>query len=234
MLTVDTREPVAVCKYLEALCIPIEYECLDTGDYMFYDRDGYPVLITRKGSDLLDSVYSGHLTDELSRCITFLAGKGRLFFLQEGVWAPGGTGMSYFIRSGPDWFRNVKSRGGSDGTFPGVQISMQTAGIQFLWTPDLKSTAKMLASLYTRGKEGWPTRITRGIKRPQLHWGDNEHVYRLMALWPHLREDIAISLLKEYTTIGNIIDVARKDPTKLLELKGVGQKSLDNLLKVLE
>ena len=94
-------------------------------------------------------------------------------------------------------------------------------------------SALMIATIYKRAQDGWPTKLTQGLRRPELRWSTDSRVQRLMVLWPHLREATATTLMGEFDTIGAILDVARNDPKRLLAVDGVGKQGLANLLTVL-
>lgn len=238
MLVIDTREPDVIYHALQGRGFPVEREQMVVGDYRFLDYEDSMVLITRKAGDLYTSLHSGHLQDELSRCVTAIQsyGKGRLFFILEGPWAMGslgGFGMAYFKRTGADWFRRVEVRGNSPNSLAGIEVSLVSAGIHFLWTASPTETAEMIATLYIRGIEGWPTDIINGLPPVKLHTTKDSRVARLMRLWPSLREKQALLLLQEFGSIGKVVNLALTDPRKLM-IPGIGQKSLKNLMEVLK
>ena len=238
MLTVDSREPREFMMDLEEAGIPVQRRMMDVGDFGFNDKDEDLILVTRKATDLFTSVNSGHFQDELDGCMAALHsyGGGRLFWILEGVWAAGMPsqtgGMAYFKRKGPDWFRKETACGNSPKSLLGMQISVQSAGVQFLWTPDAKATVDMLAALYRRGQEGWPTNLTQRLTKRPLKWSKSSKVQHLMGLWPRLTERQAMALLAEFGTINDVISAARNET--LGAVKGIGKQSVKNLLEVLE
>lgn len=234
-----------IVKFLQELQVPVESKQLQVGDYILYDKEELPVLVSRKAADFTDSLYSGHLTDELDRCINFIQsyGGGHLFFLLEGPWATSNAkhkgGLAHFKRSGQAWFRQHYTSGGSYKVVPGSQISMQLAGVFLIVTNSVYETALALQSLWERAQANWPTKLTQGIQRPQLRWhnseqADGQKILRLMALWPHLREDVAYRLLEKYGSIAAIIDAARVEgkPKDLLSVEGVGTTGVTNFRSV--
>ncbi len=239
-IVADTREPKRIAEYINSIGrVPVESETLDVGDYSMFDKDEGLILVTRKASDLWTSLFSGHLSDEFSRCIELIRehGSGRLFFLLEGVWAsdPRSGAVGYYTQTSPNWFRRRHTTPGAKArAFMALQISMQTAGIQTIWTGSAFETALALTELYKRASEGWPTDITQGIARPPLRHKSDPRPYRLQALWPHLSKIVATKLIAEWGSVGAVLTVALDNPEELLKTSGVGQKTLDNLEKVLE
>jgi len=239
---VDTREPDAIIPELEDLGLSVGREMLDVGDYILHDCDDEPVLVSRKAGDLFASIFDGHFSDELNRCIAYIesfGGRGRLIWIQEGVWSTaypqGGTGgMRYFKRSGPKWFRDSGNHvGSSENVLLNVQLSLQSAGIQFVQTFSLHETALALAAIHKRGQQGWPSKLTSHLRRPQLRWSEDSKVQRLMALWPNLKEQPAIELIHTFVDISTIMMLANNywetdDEKKLLAVKGIGKKGLTN------
>lgn len=238
---VDTREPNKpgknICDELRDLGLTTERQQLEVGDFISYDCDDEIIIVSRKAGDLFTSVFDGHFSDELNRSINLiesLGGGGHLFWLQEGIWTsgyPSGKGgMHYFERSGPKWFRaSGNHNGASENVLPNVELSLWAAGIGLVTSFSLHETALMLAAIYNRGQQGWPSKLTSALKRPTLRWSEDSRIQRLMALIPHLNEQVAGQLLHDFGTIGGIIDIAKKNPEKLLETKGFGKKGLANL-----
>lgn len=245
MWTCDDREPKkpkSIVKLIEEAGCPAEFERLDVGDYMSFDRDEELILVTRKASDLLQSTFSGHFSDELDRCLemaTSYGGNPKVFFLVEGPWAPYGHGLAHFRRQGGDWFRQTMSHSCDRTLWPNMQISIQTAGLYVVHTTSLQDTAEALVAIWERGQEGWPTKLARTIRRPELRWSNDNRVAQLMALCPKLPEKVATRLIQEFESIGNIVDIARqeyqrKKDNPLLQLDGFGPTLLKNLQESLK
>ena len=247
-VVVDTREVnakanAALIPDLKDLGLSVDKQQLDVGDYILYDAEGEISLVTRKAGDLYASIFDGHFADELNRCmklIESLGGRGKLFWIQEGLWSTaypdgGKGGMDYFKRSGPKWFRSTFHNGSSEKVFSNVQLSLTMAGIVFLSTGTLHETALMLAAIHERGQQGWPSKLTSSLRRPQLRWSEDSRVQRLMSIWPHLREASATALIHEFSSVFYIVSMAMhpSDYKKLLAVKGVGQQGLSNFQEAL-
>ena len=237
-LIVDTREPHDLWDLIKEAAtenrIPVERQMLGVGDFMFLDHVEDLNLVTRKSSDLFDSLYSGHFQDELERCINAINawGSGKLWWLQEGPWTSGGGGnLMYFKRSGLEWFRSTAMKSGNPRTFPALQISLQSVGGMFLWTASQKDTVHALVSLYKRGQEGWPSKFTTSPSRPPLRWTTDSRVRHLMGLWPHLREQVALDLLAKF---GSIRAILAASPKELKTVKGLGANGIKNLKEVMD
>ena len=238
-LIADDRERLVIPK-LQQMGVPLKVQRLEVGDYQFYDKAGGLCLVTRKASDLFDSLSSGHIQNEFESCVSLIQsyGSGMLFFLLEGVWAPTDAGVSYFKQTGESFDTQRLPGGQARGSrYPGrtvvaLQVAAASAGIQVLWTPNTDMTAACLGTLYNRGLEGWPTSITKGSRRPDLKYtsADRDRVSRLMAVWPRLSESVAQRLLKEFGTVGAVLSASRE---RLSVVSGVGKKGLDNLEEVL-
>ena len=113
-ITVDTREVnaksnAALIPDLKDLGLSVDKQQLDVGDYILHDAEGEISLVTRKAGDLYTSIFDGHFADELNRCmklIESLGGRGKLFWIQEGLWSTvypnggkGGDGLLQAFRS---------------------------------------------------------------------------------------------------------------------------------------
>ena len=241
MITCDHREPKKpqnIVTLIDDLGVKAEWETLEVGDYMMFDRDDNMNIVTRKAGDLCQSTFSGHFSDELDHClelVTDYSDNGKVFFLLEGPWAQYGNGLAHFKRAG-DWFRVGQSHSCDRSLLPNVELSLQTAGLFVVHTTSLRETAQALVAIYRRGQEGWPTKLARSIKRPQLRWSNDNRVSKLMALCPKLPERVATELLSLHGDIGQIIDMARDDDYSdyLLTTKGFGKTLLKNLQESLK
>ncbi len=238
-ITVDTREPVELIDELQALGRTTDRQQMDVSDFTMHDVDEALILVSRKAGDLFTSIFSGHFADELNKCMNFIESNGtggKLFWLQEGAWSTGfpkggSGGVKYFKRSGPDWFRSSDNshRGASEKVYGNVQLSLQAAGLWFVQTGTLHETALMLNAIFERGQQGWPSRMTSSLRRPELRWGEDSKVQRLMALWPHLKEQAATGLLYQVGSIGDIVEMALNGEEKaLMSVEGVGKKGIEN------
>ena len=232
-LRVDDREPDDFTRKLRAdYGIPARRERLAVADFDIVGLDEL-VLVTRKASDLLQSLYNGHLTDELERCVTLIQsyGKGRLIFIQEGVWAPAPGGFGYYRRAGPRFFRKTDDRGGAPSALPGLWLSLFSANVGLVPTADHAGTIEALAQIYRRACEGWPSSIAKGMRRPDPKWTGDNRTKHLMGLWPRLRESQAERILQRWGTVFKALDAVRGDTKKfIMETKGIGEQSVRNLL----
>jgi len=244
MITCDDREPHKpqnITKLIAEAGVDAEFERMDVGDYMMFDKDENLSLVTRKAGDLLQSTFSGHFSAELEGCLEMAHSYGpesKVFFICEGPWANYGNGLAHFKRRGGDWFAQVASHSCSRTLWPNMQISLQSSGIYMVHTTSLTETAEALVAIYERGMEGWPTKMARSIKRPELKWTDDNRVAKLMALCHKLPEKVATQLLTEFGSIGAIVDIARnyEKPLKnhpLLQIPKFGPTLLKNLQEAL-
>lgn len=237
ILMVDSREPDSIPPALDERGVPNERRQLQVGDFWFRSAKGEMVVITRKSSDLMSSVYSSHFQDELARCIEFVesSGGGRLIYLEEGKWSPNyGGGLAYYKREGPKFFRRVSETGGSGKALVGIQLSLQAAGLWTIHTSDSYETVEALAAIYKRANEGWPTTLVSRLTRPRLRWSDDNRIAHLRGLWPGLRESVAEYLLDRHGTISNVLAWVTEDPKRAVkETPDLGKAGVDNLLKVL-
>ncbi len=240
MWTIDDREPRKpqdLVTLVREAGGEAERERMDVGDMMTFDRDENLVLVTRKAGDLLQSTFSGHFSQELNGCMEMAHSYGegsKVFFLLEGPWATYGAGLAHFKRAGGDWFKQVASHSGTRTLLPNMLISLQTAGVYVVYTTSLTETAEALVAIEQRGCEGWPTKMARSIKRPELKWTDDNRVAKLMVLCPKLPEKVATRMLTEFGDLGVITDIARDldKPRKnhpLLQIPGFGPTLLKSL-----
>lgn len=240
MITCDDREPKRpqnIVKLIQDAGGEAEFERMDVGDYMMFDRDENLTLVTRKAGDLLQSTFSGHFSEELEGCLEMVHSYGensKVFFLCEGPWANYGYGLAHFKRRGGDWFAQVASHSCERTLWPNMQISLQTAGLYVVYTTGLVETAEALVAIEQRGMEGWPTKLARSIKRPELRWTDDNRVAKLMALCPKLPEKVALLMLEEFGGIGNIVNMVNEwGGDDLLKIPGFGKTLLMNLRRSL-
>ncbi|KKL78803.1 hypothetical protein LCGC14_2021180 [marine sediment metagenome] len=239
VLVIDDREPYEkIGDVLQEEDVPFEVDRLDVGDFAWTVNTEL-ILVSRKGSDFMSSLYSNHMQDEFTRCIQAIKdyGDGKLFFLDEGVWAPaiGGPGINYYKRAGDEWWRRSYKQGGNKKVRTGSFVSMATAGILTIPTADIYETSLALTAIYKKSLLGWPTKIAAGLPKVDLKWSmSNSMTFRLCALWPHLREEVAESLLSTHGTIGNVVDAVRSNPKELVkETNGLGKTGINNILRVL-
>ena len=243
-VTIDAREggqrsiefTSRMKERLETMGVPATVETLTVGDYMFYDRDDKLVLITRKGSDYCESIFSGHFREELEHCMNLINsyGEGYLFFLLEGVWANAikPSGLAYFTREGTDKFTMRRTHSTAVSVHPNTLLSLQSAGAMYLTTGNDFETAGAIAAIYQRAQEGWPTSIGSAITRPELKWSDDSRVKSLMGLWPRLSEGKAIDLLTAFGSIPRIVEIATTTPDDLKQVAGIGPKMVSNLKEI--
>ena len=239
ILVIDDREPYeAIGSVLADEDVPYRVERITVGDFA-WTVNGELILVSRKGSDFMSSLFSGHMQDEFTRCIQAIKdyGAGKLFFIDEGVWAPGlnQPGMNRYKRAGDEWFRRTYKQGGNKKARVGSFVSMASAGITVSPTADIHETSLALVAIYKKSLLGWPTKIAAGLAKPDLRWNAaNSLTFRLCALWPRLREETAESLLDTHGTIMNVLDAVCQNPKELLKTTdGLGKIGLNNILKTL-
>ncbi len=240
-LIIDSREPKRLQLLIKGLLTDAKVERLEVGDFSWWDSNSEPVIVTRKAGDAMASVFSGHFNEELDGIGAFLSAfpNGHLVWLLEGPWASvGKNAIAHFKRTGT-WFRQSTSHNASIRSFMGLQAGMVAANIPIVHTTSNEETAIALEMLYKRSMDGWPTNLTRGLKRPNLRWSwqqDNstKKIQRLMALWPRLPEPVAHRLMEQFDSISNIMSVLDNNPDHLKIVKGVGKVLVDNLKEVVE
>ena len=95
VITCDDREPRKpqnITKLIAEAGVDAEFERMDVGDYMMFDKDENLSLVTRKAGDLLQSTFSGHFSAELEGCLEMAhsygpeSGKGRQAVGLDPVW----------------------------------------------------------------------------------------------------------------------------------------------------
>jgi len=244
-IKVDVRERLEVEDWLKREGYPTSVETLQVGDYAWYSPDRSEViLVTRKAADFFESLTSGHLQDEIKRCIQFITayGLGRLFFLQEGLWAGADFktgGLGYFERAGNEWFRRKRDFRGTIKSHFGVQASCSSVGVHVLQTGSPVESGMMIGLLYDRTMDGWPTKLTQGLPKPLLRWStddeQNEKITRLMALWPRVPERVLLRILHDNGgSLRKTLMKMMQDPDSFAEYKGIGAKLIKNLKEVLQ
>lgn len=239
-MLVDSREPRPNTKYpnREDICVLLQqrgvnatFKQLNVGDYLFWDSDGLPVLVSRKSSDLLPSIFDNHMQEELNACTTFCesAGGGHVWVISEGPWTSGNGLVKHFKKTGTRWLKQNTEHHASPRLIPGLYTSLSLSGIGVICTSSIPETADALAVLWERSQQGWPTEFLSGRRLPALKRTTNTKVAKLMMLCPRLPEKVAIAMLKEYGDIFNIAELALNYPNVLLSTKGFGKTMLANL-----
>ena len=241
ILLVDDREkqppPEHTVNYLKNKGVPAEIRRMDVADFQWEDSNGGIVLVTRKASDLFDSLYSHHFAEELSACSKMVTeyGKGSVWFMLDGIYVPtitGGIGV-YTTTGNSEWLHLKTERAGSPRMIQSIQASLFAVGVGVITTTHVPST---LQTLYERSQKvdsegNWPSTIRRGIQKPVLKWhSDDSKVARLMSLWPRLAERPASKLIEMYGTIPAVI--AASD-TELRALPGIGKTGVAKFREVL-
>lgn len=250
-LLVDDREPAGLEFLIQANGVPAERRRLECGDMQFIDRDSDLIIVTRKGSDLLTSLFDGHFSDEVSRCMTTInaLGGGRLYFLMEGVWRSVGPDNVGQFKCGDAFqeghYQGVHRQWGFHSTsgamhnsrfavVAGLMSALQSAGVYFVQTATVEDTATLLSVLYKQGQDGWPSGLALSLNRKVAKWqrdDASQRVARLMSIWPKLSENKARDLLTAHGDIGPIVALAKDNPPAL-HIRGIGDGMVKNFQEI--
>ena len=246
-IVVDKREPIGqmlkdkrgrkyrganILPLLEQRGLEVTTELLVAGDYTFRDNEDVLHFVTRKASDLAQSVMDGHLSSEIAKMFDAAEAESMIWFIIEGDWAEGwGEGSSYFKRVSKEFMKTTYSLDMGVSQLDGAQISATTAGLRILSTADLGGTASMLSVLVERARRGWPTSMGTAVPRPKFAIRD-ARVGRLMGLWPRLSSSSAELLLAEHDSIATIVSCGIDNPDAL-RVKGVGTKTIETFQGVI-
>ena len=235
MLVIDDREHAVKTTAFETYKVPAEKQRLEVGDYSFIDSEGQLNLITRKSSDLPQSVYSGHFQKEIADMVAVIngVGGGRLWYIQEGMYTTGWKGLKYWKYDVNRGWSEAWEHKGDSGTSLSMEVSLGSIGVSTIHTANLHETIRVLARLYQKGQEGWPTTLTAGIPKRKMSVRRDERLNSLMGFWRGLSEKNAVSLLKTYGDIESIMKVAFTEPNNFLEIKGIGPRAVDKLTEIL-
>jgi len=232
MLSCDDREhiPELVHKFSK-LDVPAEVVRMEIGDYSFVDNDGNLNLITRKSSDLLASVYSGHWQTEINDCVSALVGTGggRLWYIQEGFYASTHKGVKYFGGYNESAFFGKHESVGSRDTHISQEISVNIVGAHIVHTANTSETLRAIARIYHKGQEGWPTSLTTGIPKRKMSFRHNPKVDVIMNVWQGCSEKKAVEVLSKYGSVWAALEVMKENPKDLLTIAGIGPKSIQKL-----
>lgn len=240
MLYVDDREPRPNVKYpnrqdmvqlLDCLGVPAKFERLQVGDYRWYDSLGDLIIVTRKASDLLQSVFDGHFQTELNQCCKMVDsyGGGKVIALMEGPWAVTDEGVAWFRGDGYGGFQMDRPHATRHEMVPGIELSLQLDNIMVMHSCSVWETAVTLSVLYKRSQNGWPSTMTRGRRLPPLHRTTDQRIARLMALVDRLPEKVALKLIQQFGTITVVVGLADENPNELLKVPGFGPTYLRKL-----
>jgi ERCC4-type nuclease len=216
MIIVDSREPAQLKDALPQF-IDVTVETLKYGDYLWTKKDGSLRVIERKTlDDLISSLRTNRLEEQLAGCIKEYR---RVSLLVEGsLFEKGGIIPTTFMDLKPEMFNNL-------------MCSIQEHNIEFLWSPSLKYTPKILLALWKRDQKPQESKkLLMGKvqrKNPMIFHRD-KRIGVLMAVWERLPEKVAAELVKQYGGLFGVLHAPEKD---LLKIKGLGKGLIHNLYR---
>ena len=238
---IDDREkvppPALTASWLEKRKIPAEVTRLDAADFQFFDANGGLVMVTRKATDLFDSMYSKHLNDELRACIGAVKayGKGSVWFMLDGIYVGTHSGnIGVYTSTGQsEWLRLKNERVGDPQLITSLQASLQAVNVNFISTTFPPAALKVLWERAQKvDEEGqWPSSFMRGTARPDMKWhSKSTPVAHLCTLWPRLNERAAAEMISKFGSIAKVVELAGTDDgiKQLLAIDKVGKKGIEN------
>jgi ERCC4-type nuclease len=244
-ILVDSREPVGqgqrknIVPLLVGLGLSVKVDTLRNADYVLLPNARVPHFVTRKGSDLAQSLFDGHFSDELARMTAEAASThpdSTCWYIQEGVWAETVVGSGHFakqaIRSTSTKLNHVVNSGFT--TLAHAQVSITTAGIRGLHSAGLNETAVMLSVLVDRARRGWPTTIVKRQELPAIVLDDSGRADRVQVSIAGVTRPAMRAALKEFGSLGTIAIEADSDTEKayarLVALPNIGGTTANRIL----
>ena len=223
------HEPDEVVNRLKGLgCIISQ---LDLGDYAFCGASGVTVVERKEIGNLVSSLTSGELEEQLAR---YIGEYDKVVVLVEGMYGVGAEGQleSYrtygtHLTTYHDW---------PDRKYRSI-IAMLDAlfdyGIETVYTKGHEETAEAVVALYDRAQKPPEAHkfLRRYIRRkPSVYVVGEPGVKKLLDLWDGLPEVAARKLVEKYGSVWAILQLGKEE---LMETDGVGPgrvKKLDEVL----
>jgi len=215
-ILVDVHEPDKIVSELGSLAAKVP---LPVADYHFYDKDGNLILIERKEiNDLLNSLAEKRIQRQLRE---MLDSGAESILLVEG------------------WFTvdenlKIKTKSGLTGwNFIAVMdflLSCQREGVKLLLSPNLGTTPALIASFYSYYQKSEHSAL-QARPKPTFTIDDlfSKRIYFLMGL-PGIGEEKATRILERFESPWEALFV----PQKLLEVQGIGEKTVRKIVEILE
>lgn len=233
-VTVDTREPVEMFTGLSAILPGVKREKLDSADFSWVKLDGKTRGVERKDwGDLLSSLQSGRLEQELAGCVEKY---DFVDLLVEGAIYPNQVGQLVKLKSIKENLlvltnAFVKMNSPQYACF---LSSLGEHGINFLWSPSASGTPVVIRALYLRDQKE-AHKFLVGERRPKA---DTRHlpppVLAILGACPRLSTEVAQELVTRFgglLAVGNLI--AEGSTKTLLEIPGLGRETIRKLAESL-
>jgi len=200
---IDAREKSSIINILSTRGIPVKIENLDVGDFIVGDY-----IIERKTiHDLAKSIFDGRIFSQLKSLSNI--GKGKLIFLIEGK-------KIDFLK-----YSTLKA-------FLGVVYTIIfDFNIPIYFSENEEETAELISYLYFKSVERKKkTERVRYEKKPRDIHEIQKHV---LSGIPGIDNKLAERLLERF---GSLKNIANATPTRLMEVKGVGNELAMRIYKV--
>lgn len=218
-LYVDVHEPVRIASGLVKLGIPVKREQLKLGDYQW----GEYIIERKSVQDLLGSVYSGRLYNQLYDLMKLEDRKVALFVIGEippvARWTRTARGRTYQQMLTKEERNKIEDR-----VIPNLALAFTSFHIPVFQCTNERQFIKYLSAMYYKCN-----RTTKSLKP----------VKRKSQTIPEIKSDMLCCLsnigrvtsdkLSENFTIKQLVNMEMKD---MLKIPGIGKKTAEAMYKI--
>jgi len=228
---------------INAMGIPTEQMSLGEmpyGDYVWSDVDGNTVCVERKRIlDLLGSLQSGRLEEQLSGCLEEYS---KVVLLKEGVVYPKSDGSMVVYEWGdkgvlmPRFYHHVPYPLTRPYVMvPSLLFRLQALGIDIMESYSARHSGVVIGALYNNTQKKEHMVLRRYIRKKPVLLKPDHDVEVLLAVAKvgnvRLTVEAARGLIEKF---GTPMKVFKGEPKKWCEVKGVGPKVARGLEEVLK
>jgi len=222
-IVADIFEPPQIKEDLEKsmLVTVAALEPLGLCDYLWFAHDNHKITVERK--EVHDFA---HRIDDLERQLkTALDHADEVILLIEGVLEPiDNSTILYKQKKDGTLFYRDRVSNYPYSYFMGFLWQLDKLGISTFYTASMKGTASALTEFVKKSNDPEFTTFKRYLReRPDIPELDPQ-INTLIQL--HVGEMRATALIKRFGTVWNVFHASNKE---LLEVEGIGQKTIDNL-----
>ena len=228
MISISDSEPSAIRDFLSShtevkICNLTEQPF---GDYAWL-TDISETIERKYITDLITSLYSGRLVEQLRGCLDEYQ---KVYLLIEGVWDLCKEERIMVYRKNPrGYFPSTYSPAIS---FSQVQLLLKSLMqfVDILWSPNQETTAQIILAMSKSIKpETLMSKVVRKQKKMPM-WCRDTRIIKLINLIDRMPEKTAKRLVDKFGCLGNIFNASEEE---LRQVSGVGKGLIANLKEVI-
>jgi len=225
MISISDSEPVAIRTFLSQ---HTEVKVCNLAEQPFSDYawllDVSEAVERKYITDLIGSLYSGRLIEQLRGCLDEFQ---KVYLLVEGVWdLCGEDRIMIYRKTVKDYY--IPSTYSPATSFSKLQALLKTL-LQFVdivWSPNQEVTANIILCMSKGVKpETLMDRAVRKQKRMPM-WCRDGRVIRLVNIIDRMPERTAKALVAQFGSLGNIFNASEEE---LKQVSGVGKGLIGNI-----